>query len=116
MKTVTQSLAEFVVSTDGAGALQLMPALLGVCFPTPRVFTRSGVLAGIGAGMATLYVTLIVFPHPLDMHGGIWSVLVNFAVTIGVSRFTRPPSAATVWRIHGELERFVYGENAEGSS
>lgn len=105
-----------LVALSGAGALQLMPALLGVCFPTPRVFTRSGVLAGIGGGMATLYVTLIIVPHPLDMHGGIWSVIVNFAVTISVSRFTRPPSAATVWRIHGEIERFVYGDRSERSS
>jgi SSS family solute:Na+ symporter len=99
-----------LVALSGAGALQLMPAVLGVCFPTPHLYTRSGVLAGIGAGMAALYVTLIVIPHPLDRHGGIWSVLVNFAVTICVSRFTRPPSPETVWRIHGELERFVYGD------
>ncbi|MFL2546895.1 MAG: sodium:solute symporter family protein [Candidatus Rariloculaceae bacterium] len=101
-----------LVALSGAGSLQLMPEILGVCFPTPRVFTRNGVLAGIAAGMATLYLTLFVVPHPLDMHAGIWSVLVNFAVTIAVSRVTRPPSAATVWRIHGELERFVYGDEA----
>ncbi len=102
-----------LVALSGAGALQLMPAVLGVCFPTRHLLTRSGVLAGIGAGMATLYVTLVVIPHPLTLHGGIWSVVVNFIVTIGVSRFTRPPTAATVWRIHGELERFVYGDTDE---
>ncbi len=99
-----------LVALSGAGALQLMPAVLGVCFPTRRLLTRTGVLAGIGFGLATLYLTLIVIPHPLSLHGGIWSVLVNFAVTIGVSRCTRPPTAATVWRIHGEMERFVYGD------
>ena len=101
-----------LVALSGAGALQLMPALLGVCIPTRRLLTRSGVLAGIGVGLATLYLTLVVIPHPLSLHGGIWSVLVNFIVTIGVSRFTRPPTAATVWRIHGELERFVYGDGS----
>ncbi len=100
-----------LVALSGAGALQLMPAILGVCFPTQHLLTRSGVLAGIGVGLATLYLTLVVIPHPLSLHGGVWSVLVNFIVTIGVSRCTRPPSAATVWRIHGELERFVYGDN-----
>ncbi|MEE8249484.1 MAG: sodium:solute symporter family protein [Gammaproteobacteria bacterium] len=99
-----------LVALSGAGALQLMPAVLGVCFPTRRLLTRTGVLAGIGFGLATLYLTLVVIPHPLSLHGGIWSVLVNFAVTIGVSRCTRPPTAATVWRIHGEMERFVYGD------
>ncbi len=98
-----------LVALSGAGALQLMPAFVGVCFPTRRLFTRAGVLAGIGLGLVTLYVTLFLAPHPLGLHAGIWSIVVNFLVTIGVSRFTRPPSAATVRRIHGEVERFVHG-------
>jgi SSS family solute:Na+ symporter len=98
-----------LVALSGAGALQLMPAFVGVCFPTRRLFTRAGVLAGIGLGLVTLYVTLFLAPHPLGLHAGIWSIVVNFLVTIGVSRFTRPPSADTVRRIHGEVERFVHG-------
>ncbi|SVE00231.1 uncharacterized protein METZ01_LOCUS453085 [marine metagenome] len=43
------------------------------------------------------------------MHGGVWSLLVNAAVAVGVSAVTRPPSDETIERIHGELERFVYG-------
>lgn len=101
-----------LVALSGAGALQLLPAILGVCFPTRHFFTRSGVLAGIGVGLATLYLTLVVIPHPLSLHGGVWSVLANFIVTISVSRCTQPPTAATVWRIHGELERFVYGDDS----
>ncbi|MDX1393109.1 MAG: sodium:solute symporter family protein [Gemmatimonadota bacterium] len=97
-----------LVTLSGAGALQLMPAMLGVCFPTRRLTTRAGVLAGIAAGLGALYVTLVVSPHPLGMHGGVWGLLVNFAVTIGVSRFTAPPSDETVERIHGAVERFVY--------
>lgn len=98
-----------LVTLSGSGALQLMPAVLGVCFPGRRPFTRTGILAGIGAGLLALYVTLVAAPHPLGLHGGVWSLLVNFAVTLAVSPFTRPPSPATVERIHGEVERFVYG-------
>jgi len=119
LSITTFQLLVVLVALSGAGALQLMPAILGVCFPTRRLLTRTGVLAGIGAGLATLYATLsmpgvdLVFgdatAHPLGLHAGVWSVLVNFIVTFGVSRFTRPPSPETVWRIHGEIESFVYG-------
>jgi Na+/proline symporter len=73
----------------------------------------------MGTGLSVLYLTLVVSPnpfasligspHPLGLHGAVWSVLANFAVTIAVSRFSRAPSAETVARIHGEVERFVYG-------
>jgi SSS family solute:Na+ symporter len=99
-----------LVTLSGSGALQLMPAILGVCFPGRRLYTRAGVLGGIGTGLAVLYLTLVLFPHPLGLHGAVWSVAANFAVTILVSRFSRPPAPETVARIHGEVERFVYGE------
>jgi SSS family solute:Na+ symporter len=98
-----------LVTLSGSGALQLMPAILGVCFPGKRVLTRWGVLSGLSASMGALYYTLVVHPMLLGVHGGIWSLGVNFAVAIVVSTFTRPPSADTVRRVHGELERFVYG-------
>ncbi len=99
-----------LVTLSGAGALQLMPAILGVCFPTRRLLTKAGVLTGIGVGLLTLYLTLVVVPHPLGLHGGVWSVLANFAITIVVSGLTQPPSPETVRRIHGEVEAFVYGQ------
>jgi SSS family solute:Na+ symporter len=103
-----------LVTLSGSGALQLMPAILGVCFPGRRLYTRAGVLAGIGAGMVTLYLTLATFPHPLGLHGGVWALVANFLVTFVVSRLTPPPSAETVRRIHGAVEQFVYGgEEAE---
>jgi solute:Na+ symporter, SSS family len=105
----TFGLLVVLVTLSGAGALQLMPAILGVCFPSRRLLTRAGVLAGIGTGLAALYVTLVIRPHPLGLHGGVWSVVANALVTVIVSRFTAPPSTATVRRIHGELERFIYG-------
>jgi len=97
-----------LVTLSGAGALQLMPAVLGVCYPGRRLNTATGVVAGILAGLVTLYLTRMPFPQPLGLHEALWSLAVNFAVTIVVSRFTRRPSQATVERIHGEVERFVY--------
>ena len=108
----TFELLVVLVALSGAGALQLMPAIFGVCFPTRFLFSRAGVLAGIGVGLATLYVTLMITPHPLGLHGGVWSVLANFLTVIVVSAITSRPSAPTVERIHGEIERFVYGESA----
>ncbi len=99
-----------LVTLSGAGALQLMPAVLGVCYPGRRLHTRAGVIAGILTGLFTLFLTRVQFPQPLGVHEALWSLAANFAVTILVSRFTRPPSAATVERIHGEVERFVYGD------
>jgi SSS family solute:Na+ symporter len=98
-----------LVTLSGSGALQLMPAIMGVCFPGGRTFTRAGVLVGLAAGMVTLYVTLWVAPHPLGMHGGLWALLVNTALAVIVSTPTRSPSPETIRRVHGEVERFVYG-------
>lgn len=108
----TFDLLVVLVTLSGSGALQLMPGILGVCFPggSGGTFTRAGVLAGLGAGMVTLYLTLVVWSHPLGMHGGIWALLVNAAVALLVSRVTEPPSADTVRRVHGEVEKLVYGE------
>jgi SSS family solute:Na+ symporter len=97
-----------LVTLSGAGALQLMPAMLGVCFPSRRLTTKAGVLAGIAAGLLTLYITLVIVSHPLGLHGGVWGLLANFVVAGAVSRFTSPPSEETVDRIHGAVERFVY--------
>ena len=103
-----------LVTLSGAGALQLMPGIVGVCFPGRRSLTRAGVVWGIVAGLITLYVTLVVSPHPLGMHGGLWGLLVNSVVAIGLSKFTPGPSQDTLDRVHGEIERFVYGtENEE---
>ena len=103
-----------LVTLSGAGALQLLPGTLGVCYPTRRPFSRVGVLAGIGAGMVALYLTLVIVPHPLGVHGAIWSLAANFAVCIVVSRLSAPPSSATVSRIHGALEDYIYGKGEEG--
>ena len=63
----------------------------------------------MAGGLRAVYWT---DPHPWDLHGRVWSLLANFAVAIAMSRPTSPPSAETVERIHGELERYVYGTRA----
>jgi len=98
-----------IVTMSGAGALQLMPAILCVLFPGRRTLTAAGVLAGMGAGLVALAVTLVYIPHPFGVHGAIWSLLVNAAVALNVSAVTAPPSLETIERIHGEVERYVYG-------
>jgi SSS family solute:Na+ symporter len=98
-----------LVTLSGAGALQLMPAILAVCFPSRRTLSRVGVLAGLATGLFVLYLTLVVVPHPLGMHGGIWSLLFNGVVAVAVSAVTPGPSTETRERIHGEVERQVYG-------
>lgn len=99
-----------LVTLSGAGALQLMPAICGVCFPTRWVLTRSGVVSGIVVGLVTLYYTTIVTPHPAGVHAGIWALVVNFLIALAVSACTRAPSRATRERIHGAVEAFVYGD------
>jgi len=98
-----------LVTLSGSGALQLMPAIVGALFPGGRRLTRAGILAGLGTGLFVLYVTLLVVPHPLGTHGGIWSLLANTLVAVAVSAVTAPPSPETQKRIHGEVERQVYG-------
>ncbi len=102
-----------LVTLSGAGALQLLPGTLGVCYPTRRPFTRAGVLTGIAGGLAVLYWTLVVVPHPWGIHGALWSLAMNFAVCIVVSRLSPTPSRETVNRIHGALEDYVYGAGEE---
>ena len=101
-----------LVTLSGSGALQLMPAIIGALFPTRRTLTRAGVLAGLVVGLVTLYVTLVVVPHPFELHGGIWALLFNTAVTLMVSAVTEPPSDDTIERIHGEVERQIYPETS----
>ncbi len=105
-----------LVTLSGAGALQLLPAVVGVLFPSRRLVTAPGVLAGIGSGLVTLFLTLVVWPHPLTLHGGVWGLAVNWIVTLVVSANSRPPTAATVNRLHGAIEDFVYGSGEVGES
>ena len=117
--SITESdLLVAIVTLSGAGALQLMPAIVGVCFPGGRSLSRAGVLAGLGAGLGTLALTLgldlgVDLPwgaHPLGIHGGLWGLAVNSILAVAVSAVTPGPSRRTVARVHGEVERFVHGD------
>ena len=98
-----------LVALSGSGALQLLPAMLGVCYPVQRPFTRNGVLMGMLLGFIVLYWALVVSPNPLGIHAALWSLGFNLLVCMVVSRFTQPPSETTVNRIHGTLEEYIYG-------
>lgn len=98
-----------IVTLSGSGALQFWPAIMGNLFPSKFKFTKAGVTAGMVTGLVMLYWTLIARPHPLTLHGGVWATAANFLVALTVSAFTRPPSEATVGRIHGTLEDQLYG-------
>ncbi len=97
-----------LVALSGAGSLQLAPALIGTLIPTKFIFTAKGIVAGLVSSMIVLYYTLVVDPHPLDVHGGVWALAVNFAVVVIVSKVTPPPSRDTVERIHSTIEEFVH--------
>jgi SSS family solute:Na+ symporter len=101
-----------VVTMSAAGAMQLMPGICAVCFPSPRPLSRAGVLVGVAVGLATLYVTTVANPHPLGLHGGVWSLLTNWIAAWLVTRATAAPDPATIERIHGALEEFAYGEES----
>jgi SSS family solute:Na+ symporter len=98
-----------LVTLSGGGALQLAPGVVNVCFPSRRMLTKAGVLSGLAAGLAAFFLTVVVREHPLGIHGAVWALSVNLLVAVVVSRFTERPTAETVSRIHGEMERFVYG-------
>ncbi len=93
-----------VITLSGAGALQLLPALTVALFPRHRPrLTAAGVIAGIMAGLATLGLTLIIWPHPLTLHGGVWGTAANWLVAVLVSRVTQPVSPSTRARMEAAL-------------
>ena len=55
-------------------------------------------------------------PNPLGIHHSVWALAANFLTVLVVSRFTAPPSNETIERIHGEVERFVYGSDEDGAA
>lgn len=100
-----------VVTLSGAGALQLMPAITAVCYPGGPRLGAGGALAGIGAGLAVLYLASVPFPNPLGLHGGVWALAVNWLTGWGVTVATggQPRNAP---RVHGCLEEAIYGDAA----
>lgn len=84
------SLVALLLGSYGAVA-QIFPVLMAT-FYWPRA-TRSGAIAALvgGIGVSTLF---LLFPdwRPLPMHAGIYGLIVNVALLIGVSLATQPVS------------------------
>lgn len=110
LSTTSSQLLVVVVTMSGAGALQLMPAITNVCFPRARSLTRTGVLAGLVAGLFVLYLTAVPFRDPLGIHSGLWALAANWLLAAALSRVTAAPEQARLQRIWGAIEDFVYGD------
>lgn len=82
------SLVALLLGSYGAVA-QIFPILMAT-FYWPRA-TRSGALSALagGVGVSTLF---LLFPawRPLPMHAGIYGLIVNVALLVGVSLATQP--------------------------
>ena len=77
-----------------SGMVQFFPGVvLGLKW---RKVTKAGVTAGLIAGVITVILTTYVWTNPLQIHSGIWGLIVNFIVTILVSQVTKPPSEKTI--------------------
>lgn len=82
-----------------SGMVQFFP---GVVFGLKwRKVTKPGVAAGIIAGVIVVMLTTYVWKNPLQIHSGIWGLIVNFIVTILVSSVTKPPSDEIVDKFVG---------------
>ena len=77
-----------------SGMVQFFPGVvLGL---KTKWVTKPGVTAGLIAGVLVVILTTFVWANPLQIHSGIWGLMVNFIVTVLVSKMTKPPSEATV--------------------
>ena len=99
----------YIVTVAGAGAVQAVPALLGVIYPTKNFkMTKWGAITGMMVGIIVCVLCLFVWEHPLGLHAGVWGLIFNIPLTLIVSAFTKPPSEDTIERIHGYLEKVIY--------
>lgn len=71
-----------------AGLVQFLPLVLAAFFW--RRATRAGALAGLIGGVGVGALLTWAWPSPLDVHAGIWGMLVNVALLVTVSLATRP--------------------------
>lgn len=87
--------------------VQLMPLTLAVLF-WPRA-TRTGAYAGLIMGSGVTLLFTFVFETPFDIHAGIWGLIVNSVVLVGVSLLTKPME-----RDH--VQQFISAGNANESA
>lgn len=94
-----------------AFALQMAPALLGLCYLS--WLTRAGIAAGLLAGLAIVAATDIpgqvlglpaAFRWPFGLHSGFWALLANLGLAVALSALTRKPdSRAGRLAVHAAL-------------
>jgi SSS family solute:Na+ symporter len=92
--------AAYYIAIFGAGTLvglllgaygsivQLLPLVVATFF-WPRA-TKAGAIAGFLVGVLVNYYYQLVAPTPLEIHPGIWGLLVNTAVLVALSYMTPP--------------------------
>jgi len=90
-----QSLVALLLGAYGS-IVQFLP-LVAATFFWPRA-TRQGAVAGLVAGVLVNYYFQLVAPTPLDVHPGIWGLVVNTVVLVVVSLGTRPHDVEHVRR------------------
>ena len=77
-----------------SGMVQFFPGIvLGL---KTKWVTKAGVASGLISGVFVVILTTYVWSNPLQIHSGIWGLLVNLIVTIIVSKITTPPSETTI--------------------
>lgn len=100
------ALSLYVAIYGAAGLIQLLLGAYGSIVQfAPLVYgglywkrgTKEGVATGLIAGvLVNTYYQVIVGRGPLDIHPGIWGLMVNLVLFFAVSLMTKPPESAVV--------------------
>ncbi|WP_243297788.1 sodium:solute symporter family protein [Bacillus litorisediminis] len=87
---------------------QSFPSIVGMFF-WPRA-TKHGAFWGLFGGFVVTLLFSFVIPHPMDIHAGIWGLLVNLTIFVVVSLVTKPASKETIERFFPEMVDELYEE------
>lgn len=96
------SLVDLLLGAYGA-VVQFLPLIVAVFFW--KRATTAGAYAGLVGGSVVTVVYTFLLPTPLDIHAGVWGLIVNTVLLVAVSMATRPMDGAHV-------ARFVEGSRA----
>jgi SSS family solute:Na+ symporter len=89
------SIIQLILLAFGA-LVQFFPLILAVFFW--KRATKAGALAGLAGGTAVVIYYTFVSPPLLDIHAGVWGLLVNVTLLLTVSLLTKPMARAHVDR------------------
>lgn len=96
------SLVGLLLGAYGA-VVQFFPLIVAVFFW--RRATTAGAFAGLISGSLVMLYFSFLAPTPFDIHAGIWGLIVNTILLVGVSLATKPMPAEHV-------DKFVEGSKA----